>query len=61
MISFLLTMLLACGEKDEDTSVVEEETAEETSEETEESSEESTEEGSEEEGEEVSCSSSAGT
>jgi|TARA_R100000458_G_C8173163_1_gene172893 hypothetical protein len=52
MISFLLTMLLACGEKDEDTSVVEEETAEETSEETEESSEESTEEGSEEEGEE---------
>ena len=43
MISFLLTMFLACGEKDEDTSVADEE-AEETSEETE--------EGSEDEGEE---------
>ena len=40
MISLLLTMFLACGEKDEDTSVAEEEVAEETSEESEESSEE---------------------
>ena len=48
MISLLLTMFLACGEKEEDTSVAEEEAAEETSEE----SEESTEEETEEEGEE---------
>ena len=51
MISLLMTMFLACGEKDEDTSVAEE-AAEETSEESEESSEESTEEGSGDEGEE---------
>ena len=50
MISLLLTMFLACGEKDEDTSVAEEEVTEETSEESEESSEESTEEETEEEG-----------
>ena len=53
MISLLMTMFLACGEKDEDTSVAEEEeVTEETSEESEESSEESTEEETEEEGEE---------
>ena len=52
MISLLLTMLFACGEKEEDTSVAEEEVTEETSEESEEGSEESTEEESEEEGEE---------
>ena len=52
MISLLLTMFLACGEKDEDTSVAEEEVTEETSQESEESSEESTEEETEDEGEE---------
>jgi len=54
MISLLMTMFLACGDKEDDTGVESEKATEETSEETEDTSSESSEESEEssEEGEE---------